>query len=129
MKKEELDDQPEGKPKTSKDLIWDFFQTATHSVVFITWPPLKLQSLKVQLPAPQVTEERNIGKWLTEHYGDHDRFQKVIQRVVYDRVSQFKDHCGDVVTLIPNASVQEMYVKLCQLDYSEDAKSGCCLDL
>lgn len=75
----------------------------------------------------QVIEEKNIGKWLSDQYGDRDRFKKVIERVVYDRGDAFGDRLHQCVTLIPNATVNEMYVKLCQLDYSEDAKSGCCL--
>ena len=75
--------------------------------------------------APQVTEEKNIGKWLSEEYGDRDKFLEVIERVVYDRPSVFADHLPHCVTLIPNVTVNEMYVKLCQLDYSDDAKSGC----
>ena len=91
----------------------------------VTPPPTS--NIKDVSRAPQVTETQNIGKWLCEEYHDHDKFEKVIEHVVFERKSQFPNRLDQCVSLIPTSDVSEMYVSLTQLSYSEDAKSGCLL--
>lgn len=75
----------------------------------------------------QVTQEQNIGSWLNQHYGDRSKFARVLDRVVFARSSPagFEDHSGSCISLVPNSTVNEFFVKLNQLDYSSDAKHGC----
>ncbi|CAK9035626.1 Uncharacterized protein SCF082_LOCUS21371 [Durusdinium trenchii] len=83
------------KVKTTRDLIWDCFK--------------------------QVTADGNLGTWLNNIYGDHDKFEKVLSRVVMDR-----PHEGfpSPVSVEPISTVNEFVVELRQLDYSQHAKHG-----
>ena len=72
----------------------------------------------------QVTADGNLGTWLNNIYGDHDKFEKVLSRVAMDR-----PHEGfpSPVSVEPISTVNEFVVELRQLDYSQHAKHGCSL--
>lgn len=75
----------------------------------------------------EVTQDQNIGNWLSKEYGDRSKFERVLDRVVFQRPSDevCRDHSSSCISLVPNSTVNEFYVKLNQLDYSSDAKHGC----
>lgn len=72
----------------------------------------------------QVTEDKNLGEWLNEKYPEKQGFANAIQRIVWGRMS---DDMPGLVNLIPNVTVNEMFVGVHQLDFSKEAKSGCFL--
>ena len=65
-----------------------------------------------------MTAEQNIGEWLRDNYGDKDKFKRVLERVVYSRNScDVDDKSHMAISLAPTTTINEMYVRLDQLDY------------
>ncbi|CAL1129964.1 unnamed protein product [Cladocopium goreaui] len=86
--------------KTTRDLIWESFL--------------------------RVTANDNIGKWLNDEYGNHEKMTIAIDRVVLSRDAPVEHRC---VSLVPTQSLNELWVSLDQLDYSCNAKHGSSLVL
>ena len=73
----------------------------------------------------EVTKTLNIGEWMNHQFKDTGKLDRAIRRIVYDRLSP---ECDKPLTIAPNTTVNDMTVELYQLDYRQDAKSGCFLD-
>lgn len=69
-----------------------------------------------------MTQNQNLGDWLNDRYQDRATFESAIRRIAYERRP---DHMPALVSIVPNSTVNELFVGLHQLDYSKDAKSGC----
>lgn len=127
------------KSKTSRDLIYDCFRRVwiSESVSKFTCPNHSIQPTQnhclptrrvLYITLAKVTADQNIGEWLNEKYADRDKFQKVLNRAVYERASDdADDRTSMAVKLAPTSTVKEMFIRLDQLDYSADAKHGCYL--
>lgn len=123
------------KPKTARDLIWDCFVQvgilATYKIKD-KHRPAELQMIKSNTSdhlshfiLTEVTKTQNIGEWMNVEFKDTGKLERAIQRIVYDRLSP---ECDKPLTVAPNTTVNELTVMLYQLDYSQDAKSGCFLE-
>jgi hypothetical protein len=64
----------------------------------------------------------NLGDWLQENYPDEKKFKRIIDRIAYRWPEA---PMPQVVSVVPNATVNELYVGLHQLSYTMDAKHGC----
>ena len=71
----------------------------------------------------QVTAEQNLGAWLNEEYGDRSKMKAALDRVVWAR----KADPPVLIGIEPLATINKCNVGIHQLDYSKDAKHGCCL--
>ena len=72
----------------------------------------------------QVTSENNLGTWLNEEYGDCTKMKAALERVVWARKAT---DCPCLIGIEPVATINECMVGIHQMDYSQDAKHGCCL--
>ena len=72
-----------------------------------------------------MTQDKNVGEWLNERYPDSKVFKAVIEKLVLSRPPVDKGPA--VATLAPTSTVNELFLSLDQLDYSREAKHGCCL--
>lgn len=76
----------------------------------------------------QVTRDQNIGEWLNARYKDPSAFASAIRSIVMSRAyGPTEAPPPTPVRIAPNATLNELYVELDQLDFSRQAKHGCCL--
>ena len=91
-------------------------------VVLSFHPSFWLWMCQLLITVSQVTADANLGAWLNKQYGDHDKFEKVLSRVVMQRPH---DGYPSPVSLEPLSTTNDFVVDLTQLDYSQNAKHGC----
>ena len=118
--------------KTPRHLIWECFQQCLPKHMELS---LATQSFKnmlqyvlpclLELAHNGVTANQNIGEWLNTEYGDRDRLQNAIERMVESR--EVKEE-RRLLNLVPNETMNDFWLSLIQLDYSKDAKYGSNLD-
>ena len=70
-----------------------------------------------------MTKHKNVGVWLNERYPNSDVFASAIHKIVKLRPSDTV--APSVVSVAPTCTVNELFVSLDQLDFSQNAKHGC----
>lgn len=99
-----------------REAIWEYFKSVR---------ALPLTNMSV---ASEVTTDQNAGEWLSSQFSK-ESLRTAIDDVILSRPSTLDQAFCAPLSLVPRESMNDVWVTLDQLDFTPQAKNGCCLAL